>query len=218
VLNIDTNGFGDNTDVFTVPEGHYFFIGDNRDNSQDSRYGQAVGGVGFVPADHLIGRADRIMFSSAGRSMLYFWTWRRPLLQGGGVRGVKISADLQDFQGRIGAPLSPPDLLVRALTHASIAPTRPTNERLEFLGDRVLGLSMAEALFRRPGRRRGQACAALQRAGAAGNLRRGRARGRAGRGAEAGPVRDAVGRAPQGCAAGRRDGGGDRRGLSGRGL
>ena len=76
ILNIDTNGFADNTDVFTVPEGQYFFMGDNRDNSQDSRFGQAVGGVGFVPAEYLIGRADRIMFSSAGRSMLYFWTWR----------------------------------------------------------------------------------------------------------------------------------------------
>jgi signal peptidase I len=76
ILNIDTNGFADNTDIFTVPEGHYFFMGDNRDNSQDSRFGQAVGGVGFVPAEYLIGRADRIMFSSAGRSMLYFWTWR----------------------------------------------------------------------------------------------------------------------------------------------
>ena len=76
VLNIDTNGYGDNTDVFTVPAGTYFFMGDNRDNSQDSRYAQAVGGVGFVPAEYLIGRADRIMFSSAGSSMLYFWTWR----------------------------------------------------------------------------------------------------------------------------------------------
>jgi signal peptidase I len=76
VLNIDTNGFADNTDVFTVPAGHYFFMGDNRDNSQDSRYGQAVGGVGFVPAEDLIGRADRIMFSSAGKSLFYFWTWR----------------------------------------------------------------------------------------------------------------------------------------------
>ena len=76
VLNIDENGFADNTDVFTVPAGHYFFMGDNRDNSQDSRFGQAVGGVGFVPAEFLIGRADRIMFSSAGRSMLFFWTWR----------------------------------------------------------------------------------------------------------------------------------------------
>ncbi|MGB3280190.1 MAG: signal peptidase I [Pseudorhodobacter sp.] len=76
VLNIDTNGFADNTDVFTVPAGQYFFMGDNRDNSQDSRYGQAVGGVGFVPAENLIGRADRIMFSSAGKSLFYFWTWR----------------------------------------------------------------------------------------------------------------------------------------------
>lgn len=76
VLNIDTNGYGDNTDVFTVPPGHYFFMGDNRDNSMDSRYAQAVGGVGMLPAEYLIGRADRVIFSSAGKSMLYFWTWR----------------------------------------------------------------------------------------------------------------------------------------------
>ena len=76
ILNIDQNGGADNTDVFTVPAGQYFFMGDNRDNSQDSRFIQTNGGVGMVPADHLIGRADRVMFSSAGRSMLYFWTWR----------------------------------------------------------------------------------------------------------------------------------------------
>ena len=76
VLNIDTNGYGDNTDVFTVPEGKYFFMGDNRDNSQDSRYSQAAGGVGFVPAEYLIGRADRIIFSAAGRRLFYVWTWR----------------------------------------------------------------------------------------------------------------------------------------------
>ena len=66
----------DNTGTFTVPEGHYFFVGDNRDNSLDSRFARGTGGVGFVPYENLIGRADRIMFSSAGRSMLFFWTWR----------------------------------------------------------------------------------------------------------------------------------------------
>lgn len=76
VLNSDQSSFPDNTDVFTVPEGEYFFLGDNRDNSMDSRFSQNVGGVGFVPAENLIGRADRIMFSSAGRSLFFFWTWR----------------------------------------------------------------------------------------------------------------------------------------------
>ncbi|MCX7643957.1 MAG: signal peptidase I [Rhodobacteraceae bacterium] len=76
ILNIEDGGFADDTDVFTVPEGSYFFLGDNRDNSQDSRFDPAVGGVGFVPAEYLIGRADRVMFSSAGRSMFFFWTWR----------------------------------------------------------------------------------------------------------------------------------------------
>lgn len=75
ILNIDQS-FGDNTPEFTVPEGHFFFVGDNRDNSQDSRYAQSVGGVGFVPFENLIGRADRVIFSSAGSRMLYFWTWR----------------------------------------------------------------------------------------------------------------------------------------------
>ena len=70
------NQRADNTGVFTVPEGHYFFMGDNRDNSTDSRFPQAVGGVGFVPYENLIGRANRVIFSSAGRSMLAFWTWR----------------------------------------------------------------------------------------------------------------------------------------------
>lgn len=66
----------DRTGVYTVPAGHYFFMGDNRDNSADSRLAQSAGGVGFVPFENLIGRADRIVFSSGGRSMLFFWTWR----------------------------------------------------------------------------------------------------------------------------------------------
>lgn len=75
ILNIN-DGFADNTPVFTVPEGHYFFMGDNRDNSLDSRFRAASGGVGFVPFENLVGRADRIVFSSAGSSILAFWTWR----------------------------------------------------------------------------------------------------------------------------------------------
>ena len=75
ILNIGDQQ-SDNTGVYTVPAGHYFFMGDNRDNSADSRLAQQAGGVGFVPFENLIGRADRIMFSSAGRSMLFFWTWR----------------------------------------------------------------------------------------------------------------------------------------------
>ncbi len=76
-LILDINdGFGDNTPVFTVPEGEYFFMGDNRDNSMDSRFPRSAGGVGFVPFENLVGRADRVIFSSAGSSMLAFWTWR----------------------------------------------------------------------------------------------------------------------------------------------
>lgn len=62
---------------------------------------------------------------------------------------MKIGADLRAFQARLGYEFRDSELLVRALTHASISgATRASNERLEFLGDRVLALTMAEALFK----------------------------------------------------------------------
>jgi signal peptidase I len=66
----------DNTGVFTVPAGKYFFMGDNRDNSADSRIPLNAGGVGYVDAENIIGRAERVVFSAAGRRLFYFWTWR----------------------------------------------------------------------------------------------------------------------------------------------
>ena len=61
---------------------------------------------------------------------------------------MKISSEIQGFQVRLGHQFAKPELLLRALTHASIStPTRPDNQRLEFLGDRVLGLVLAETLL-----------------------------------------------------------------------
>lgn len=61
---------------------------------------------------------------------------------------MKLAADLVTFAERIGHRFARPELLVQAVTHASLStPTRPDNQRLEFLGDRVLGLVLAEALL-----------------------------------------------------------------------
>lgn len=61
---------------------------------------------------------------------------------------MKLSSDIKAFQQRIGYEFKNPELLLRALTHGSVSSaTRPDNQRLEFLGDRVLGLVMATALL-----------------------------------------------------------------------
>jgi signal peptidase I len=72
---LDTNAMGpaDNTDEYVVPEAHYFMMGDNRDNSQDSRYQDVVG---YVPLENFVGRADIIFFSvSPDASLIEVWRW-----------------------------------------------------------------------------------------------------------------------------------------------
>jgi signal peptidase I len=70
----------DNKGPFMVPQGHYFMMGDNRDNSSDSRFdvipGTIIGGVGFLPEDNLVGRADFIYLSANGKGRWYQpWKW-----------------------------------------------------------------------------------------------------------------------------------------------
>jgi len=60
-------GPNDNTGVYTVPPGHYFAMGDNRDNSQDSRSME----VGFIPRENLVGRAEFLFFSTNGSAPLW---------------------------------------------------------------------------------------------------------------------------------------------------
>jgi signal peptidase I len=70
-LDLSPNTMGDNTREFVVPPAHYFMMGDNRDNSTDSRFT-----VGYVPEENLVGRANIIFFSIAdGASPLEIWRW-----------------------------------------------------------------------------------------------------------------------------------------------
>ncbi|MER2607045.1 MAG: signal peptidase I [Siculibacillus sp.] len=72
ILKSMDGGYQNNTPEFVVPAGHYFMMGDNRDNSQDSRFGD----VGYVPFENLIGKARIVFFSiDEGTAPWQVWTW-----------------------------------------------------------------------------------------------------------------------------------------------
>jgi signal peptidase I len=67
ILKERLNGPADNTQVYVVPQGYYFMMGDNRDNSRDSRF---LEDVGYIPEENIVGRAEMIFFSKDGTARL----------------------------------------------------------------------------------------------------------------------------------------------------
>jgi signal peptidase I len=73
IIKIGDDGPLDNTAVYEVPQGYYFAMGDNRDNSQDSR---VMSAVGFIPAENFVGRAEFLFFSTDGSAAWWeVWKW-----------------------------------------------------------------------------------------------------------------------------------------------
>ena len=72
VLDLMDNGIVDNTGLYEVPKKHFFVMGDNRDNSQDSRF---FNRVGYVPVENLVGKAQFIFFSLENSRFFEIWKW-----------------------------------------------------------------------------------------------------------------------------------------------
>ncbi len=87
IYEVSDEGQLDNTQEYIVPEGHYFFMGDNRDNSQDSRVASMVG---FVPFENLVGRAQFLFFSIDANEAGWLKPWTWP----GAIRWNRILDDL----------------------------------------------------------------------------------------------------------------------------
>jgi signal peptidase I len=86
IIKLGNDGPLDNTPVYDVPPGDYFMMGDNRDNSQDSR---VLSAVGYVPAENLIGKAQFIFFSTNGEAHWWeIWKWPFTIRYGRLFHGV----------------------------------------------------------------------------------------------------------------------------------
>ena len=183
------NGFYDNTNVYTVPPGHFFMMGDNRDNSTDSRVLSAVGYVPFENLDrprpddfllHCRGRTRLDVLALADRGALELHILNRamndetpdiqtPSASGeaspqpdAGARACGGEEEAQQGQrqggaaaaieARIGHKFADPALLATAFTHVSALKSArkrgDSYQRLEFLGDHVLGLIVSDMLYR----------------------------------------------------------------------
>ena len=66
----------DNTQVYKVPKNHIFVMGDNRDNSQDSRF---LNMVGYIPIKNLVGKAQFVFFSLENSRFFQFWKWPKAI-------------------------------------------------------------------------------------------------------------------------------------------
>ncbi len=88
VLDQTDASLADNFGPVSVPEGGLFVMGDNRDDSQDSRYSVQVGGMGFVPLDRVVGRAERAFWSTDGSA-----SWINPLSWFGALRTERLGTD-----------------------------------------------------------------------------------------------------------------------------